>query len=846
MNKIRNNIEKIYLVVMIIILLLATGYDFNILKYKPIIPNMIESWECPELISVIFQIQASVSTLGIAIIALLSEAAKQYIFGISVSNYIMNDRRNILKHKRIIIAELVFIILNYICIVIKLYNTVVVIFLISITLIIFMIYDILVIFHGNMKVKEEIQNKYAMNFKSLHRKECEEKSIFILNKLEEDINFAMETNNIHKIKEDFDFLFEIFETMLINNNFIHYSLILKKWSEVCSNKCGIMLDEKNKEKTIYITDFMYKVYKKCNKYNDKNNKNIYLDIWDNVENQFFKAISNITPETVMENCEFLSLNQELYKNTYVKLDGENQIQKNNNYLSHFSSEFYYNLFQYNYNKNILNEETSLQLKRYLFEKIESMIDYMHFHNSEYIKNNMLYSELSNYTKTLIDNLEEDILKDTFFNSLSDINYYTGNEKHIYNKYFFTIIIYLYYLSEKEQLVSNELKEFAIKLLSSNYNIIEYFFYDYIINTKLDKEFIQNIKYTLRSWEIIPEKEIKYLIMDSTVDIFLLFIVLEVFWSLDDLSENITSIISGQEFSFYNNYVGSQRNNIKIDFKNFLELLYGKKVEENELNEKLDLLETAMANIYRNSELKQSEKQKLSNIDIKNISDKIKKICEKQINEIINVFNNKDNCIDIKCGDFRLLNFKTYVTFLQDNYIKKDIKEAINTGFVRLLVYILREHILIKNIKYNNKKVLIEFFNLMNSIESDLNTIIGYRELFYNYEGEDKFKEFERDKIKIKANGIRNNIVSIDSRKFYISLLDIKVSILKLNRDEILKDLKKNNEDKYLYNIANDSYIPFEEKELLKYIENTKKKVIVECQFEYGFSDENVGIGVFIE
>ena len=78
--------------------------DFLILKY-----------ETPaDLLLTLFSVQASISTISIAVVSIITGVTNETIYGVSVSKYITSIKPKIFKHKFLIIASLVWIFGNYI------------------------------------------------------------------------------------------------------------------------------------------------------------------------------------------------------------------------------------------------------------------------------------------------------------------------------------------------------------------------------------------------------------------------------------------------------------------------------------------------------------------------------------------------------------------------------------------------------------------------------------------------------------------------------------------------------------------------------------------------------------
>jgi hypothetical protein len=125
----------------------------------------------------------------------------------------------------------------------------------------------------------------------------------------------------------------------------------------------------------------------------------------------------------------------------------------------------------------------------------------------------------------------------------------------------------------------------------------------------------------------------------------------------------------------------------------------------------------------------------------------------------------------------------------------------------------------------------------------LDTLIGYRDWFYGMDKQEDFKIFENKMNKIKVDGINNLVLAVDSSNLYLNVVDVEINIEKLTEEEMLASADLNGEGKYLYNITNDIYLPFEKSELVEYLSNSKRVIKVSLSLEYGFNESNIGVGI---
>ena len=111
--------KKILIEVMVLILLIATAIvsllvDFCIISLPDIMILRVKDVE--NLFFTLFTVQASVATVSIAIVSIITGITNDNIYGISVSKYITSIRPGFFKSNVLITSSLVFILINYFCV----------------------------------------------------------------------------------------------------------------------------------------------------------------------------------------------------------------------------------------------------------------------------------------------------------------------------------------------------------------------------------------------------------------------------------------------------------------------------------------------------------------------------------------------------------------------------------------------------------------------------------------------------------------------------------------------------------------------------------------------------------
>lgn len=107
---------------------------------------------------VILQIQATVDTLTIAIIALISGKVSDSSMGIAISDYYMNIRPIIFKQKRIIISSLLLLVANIGFYIMEWYYIVLCLFAVTIIFILMSVSEVYLLFSGKKSAENEIKD----------------------------------------------------------------------------------------------------------------------------------------------------------------------------------------------------------------------------------------------------------------------------------------------------------------------------------------------------------------------------------------------------------------------------------------------------------------------------------------------------------------------------------------------------------------------------------------------------------------------------------------------------------------------------------------------------------------
>lgn len=822
-NKVKFDVSISILIVILFIIAILFDSCWN--NYIPkILIVQVESIE--DLMNTLFTVQASVATLGTAIVAFMSEVSKEKVYGMTVSKFVMQIKPIIFKHKIIILFQLLLIMFGYIALGLKYYNTLVALFFITMTLIIIMIQDIFTVFSDPDSAVNDISNYYLFVFK---KNKTKHESIF--KNIKEDVEQAIQNKNTIVIQNDLELLEKILQVILQNGN----KEVLLIFNNVTIDILNQIFESENSNAWIITINKLEEFYKECNcnETTDENQK-MYLDIFDGCFENLMNAISKLVCNDLIEKVDLYLLHKELYRNVHFTKNNNNLYQKNNKYLSIFSGRLYY-LNEKNAKRLNLNNEI-YKFKLSLFKNLYYLIAYLEYEKIDE-RIDLVYDELLKYTKILIDEKEE-ILKKTFFKE--EFGYYGNGKKRMIN-YIFVIMIYLYYLvsiEDDERLVSQTERNYISNLLKNNKSKFIDFLRIYHVNI-FSKEFENFANEKLRTWEKIPEDDAKSINMDYAVQNFIIMNCIYFNSNKKSLKESIMPFVKNRVFYIYSSYAGKNKDIIEKKYRSYLELFL---IEEHEeiISTRIKTLEDCIIEIYKENKITNAYGIKKDDNYFHELEKRCSESLTKHLKEKIGIFNaevSKDrNKKDI------VLNLTTEVTLLNAKELEENIFEFLYNIIVSGFINLIKPHLIIDSTKNSDEELLSIFFDTLRKSEIDIETLIGYKSWFYGQKEEKQFRLLEQSCNLIRSANNSNVLIGVNSRNIYFNINKLNIKINKMTLADF-PDIQKDANGNYLYNVVNDIFLPFSKKELEQFIGDTKRKVIFELDYNFGFSDDIVGVGI---
>ena len=591
--------ECISVLFLFVISICACLSDIGIFKIPDLFILKITNQE--DLFFNLFGVQATISSVGIAIIALLSGTNTESVYGICFSRYVSHIKPLLLKHNRLIIINLAITFVNYFVVSYQLFNLTVALFFVSIIISIKLVKDTYVVFLGRKEIKKQIGQYVVDNYDS-----------GLLEDFSLSLNDPEHLKNVSYTKENFELLESIYKKEISNINTEDESKFLKILEEISTESSINILKKTEPQLTLIVLEHLLNVYTIKN----ENNPEISLQIWNEMIPEYFNSLKNLMGHQLSDSGVFFKFYMQLYHN--VKLVANDNRRILNNSLKYYSA-WLYNALRNNQHQDSFNMDN---FTKRIYDNMISLYRFDEKLNDK--KRDILMAEVCIFGKNLVDCGDTRNFKKLYL----DTDFYPGEE---YKEIFlFIVLIYLYYLICREHLANgDDKKTFAEQIVKDNIESISYFLNGINI-LKLMSNNLTFIRNLMSTWEILPEGIAKTMIIDAVINDFFVFVALERFYSKDEIKQVIYNISPDDTFSIYTAYFTGDGMRIIDLFSNFQSVFYNK-TEDVEFDEKIDLLRSVLYDKYKTEKLKEGIEEQITDEDKLKFS---KLMCD-EFNNIIN-------------------------------------------------------------------------------------------------------------------------------------------------------------------------------------------------------------------
>lgn len=831
--------------------------DWNVLLKNNvlIIINDIESFSLT-----ILQIQATVGTLIVAIIALIAGNISDSYMGVSVSDFYLNIRPWKLKQKILIFISLGLCLIGVISHSLKLYNFVFYLFIATLIVITISIIDIYSAFRGRNIVNLEIE--YYIDYMIAGNADFSKKENIYKNFVSD---WQKITNS--QDKQSYEKYFNIFEQCMLALLDCETERGINSVQEQCYNMSYCLLcSDKNtvKERGIGFIQKIYDVlwqtiYKDISKNTcvlRKNKCGFYL--FAEICSELAHSIDTLKVENVEKEIEFNNLSDSIQRIAiWSRYDvDENKCNKEDLTASEKSRTKY---------DNEISQLTSFA--RYLGSYLEKQ------KNTGNIINQRFWANVLNrwsifYAYNIPEERCEDFLKakvEVYFNYCYGMLLFgqenvvrhglyltgMGNTVKLDNRYqalfYLAVHCYIYYLAERESddCVPKNVKQGAKNILEDE-KVRNAFgnFLDMLAENAewLDKDLFEQFSKLLERYELFPKYEnVKTMILEYVISDFYIFLILfmsQQYFLPELIDKNIDDKIAFR-------YVANKKENETKQLLNslFRIIFMGNKSDvriDAEIGLMYDSLEKAVKKKHKVKYIEEAineQKDYEKNINEKEICEKLRDTTIRKLKEkfsSILIDEDKQNGI-IKID---LLNMEDYTKSICDKKLDGYYSHIDGMFLLGIETFLCQRKIVEIKRRFDDFSGDKEFMKYLS--ENDLHLLLGSQYILKNkdYRISEEYNKFLEDYETIYTSVI-NDGIALKKDSLRVCLHDVNVSIHSLTIAET--DAKYDNETgKYYYSIINGLPIDFEKNELREFLYNNRKVINISAKISIKISEKPCG------
>lgn len=828
-------IEKIGIFAMVACFLIGIISDCSVVFGHRLI--MIEDINSFSL--TVLQIQATVGTLTLTIITLITGNISDSNLGIYVTDYYMNIRPKWLKQKRIIYISLSFILVGVICFVLKLHNTVFFAFIGTLVAVVISIAELYSAFKGKNETDQEIE-EYINNVLEREGNVKEKKSLFY--KFIEEWKKESNTQDKESYEQHLGASKKFMETLYD----VGRDEELKYIQQQCYRIAYCLLSSENKTSKergiIFIQDIYEWLWSKIlDNPEAALNYSESFSLLSDVSRELNEAIEDLEAEKIEKLFRFYNFFDFVHR-TNIWL-GEDKRDLSEVYF--LARKMGYYLKKQKNIGNLINYAVWLQPFKRMFlfstynipeERCEDYLNEQWRIYFDYCYGVMMYGM-------------EDIVKQGLYcTSLNNLYRLEHKQETLL---YLSVHCFVYYLAEREadSCVEESVRKSAKNLLYSEDTKKMFNNLLYMLSERPDfltQDVPKELEKFLDRYELFPRySSAKTMIMNNVVQDFYLFLILYIeneFYAPDLLERNIRG-------EFASTYLGD---GAEQRIMNIFEQLYriihvGAKADVEKYNE---TIETKAALLYDHLRKTVVQKQKEHYIKIAKEEQESynrsvdkeavckeleKKVTEKLKEKFSPILSEKNSSQMIEIPVLRL---ETYTRLVDVNCID-GFYSHINGLFLEGIVRILKE----KNVlEWKNRDSGIsgdkEYLEYLKA--NDFKILAGSEAMLRSrsYQMSKEIREYLEKYETIYTPGMWGGI-ALRGNAVAVCLHNVQISV---ESATIEKSSAKYNQstNKYQYAIINDIPLDFDEEELKEYLHNHRKKIAVNAIVSIQVNDKPVG------
>ncbi len=781
----------------------------------------------------IIPVQATIITLTITVVTLLSGSIKDSYMGVPVSRYFLEIHPYFFRQKRIVIIEFLGLALSVILYLIGSHFTLVLNFMVTVVFVLLSFLEIYEVFKGRRSIQEIILS-YIMF--SIDNNE---------NYLELGEAYISDWKNIVLVqsKEEFDLYYDTLFRLVVailnrgkrieDVNILTYNIsrfLLSHDSINCRIK-GIRLIRK------YYDDILCWI-------NDNQDyvKEIETSIVliSKLEREWFRAFESIDAE-VFENEDY---GFEHFSDAVIKVSSWIGFSDNSSYEVNAINNIARGIGKYVYKQRKKGNEVNLKYwQGQLYDTFRYRASMLPSYSQTYYRESLALRDFSIVYGFLLSGQLEIIKEGLFCEELSSL--FSIKEKEYVLK-IMMIHCYLYYYAfrESEECVEVEIQN-KVKVFLQDDDIvktIQKFYYRLFQNPLLLDEQIEiKMENMLRNHEQFPKHSSgKFMILDEVIKEYFLYVSLMTLRNTlkEDRFENVLNVRKYYMWLSVSNLDGLKKRFIELS--SIFDL---KKMSDDKVSERIDnMLVTfsqVMKGMYKKHIIEEARSgQKKYEIENKQdvIEAELKERVEKRINETIRGFDascdnektyNKVNIFHIKCD----------TAFIEE--AEMDFSDYAVARFSNWLLYELEKSYGINTIKrkdfYSDRKFR-EYI-----VDNEYKILFGDECIF----GSNDFEEYAEhedflDSMECKYVLGGNKGIALRKDSLFVNINKLYVTINSLKTEDLLEYI---NRDTGLYNYSTPSEftLEFEEGEFKQFINDQKKGIDIYADVIVGVKSQSAGV-----
>ncbi|MBQ8804693.1 MAG: hypothetical protein IJZ53_13780 [Tyzzerella sp.] len=833
-NKIRKKYVRTELIGIIsIILCLVVGLfcDWYVINFKA----KIEIQDINDFSLTLLQVQSTIGTLVMSIIALITGNISDSYMGVSISDYYLNIRPWKLKQKVIILMALGLTVISVLFHVLEIYNTVFFLFIATLITIAISIIEIYSVFKGKNIANDEIEAYIDYVLESAF--DCKTKNSIFQNFV---LDWLKEINE--QDKATYKKYLEVFKKCM-------HKLWMHKTDgglgciqQQCYKVSYCLLGSEKNLMKVRGVEFTQEVYNLLWSMilNEQPSEEQYKEgfwLFNDISSEILEAIyeqSIERVERVFRFEHFIDMVQriEIWLGTKESDVGE---------LCRFAGRMGYYLAEQKNRNHVLSQ-------RQWEQPLSTWAIFSEYNIPSDKCEKFLWDKSKIYfvyCYSLLVNGMGDILKKGLYLQGIKNTYRLKNRYHALLYLMFHC--YTYYLAEREseKYVSEKIKQNAQDIMLDHKVKAAYDHFLRLLSMNaewLDLTMLQRMHEVLDKYEYFSEEfVVKEAIIDYVIDDFYIFTVLYIsqkYYKPQLLKNNIDDI------NVYRYVQIENERKVKETFTTLYRLICASDANENKINTEVGLL-------YER--LEKTIKQ--------NIKEKHVKTAREEQHEYEEKVNERELCRKIEENVFELIKEECAVILTDDD----SKNEIINVPLLHLNVYtntVVEEGISgyysyivgrllvgIANYLYKSNDVELknrtrdfiddkDFINYLNA--NSLKILLGSQYAVANrdYELAAEFKRFKEECETVFTDAVREGIL-LKENAIQVSLIDVNVSV---NSSSISEEkVEYDNElDAYYYPIINGVPIEFTENELEEFLYNKRKIISVTAKISVNVKESPAG------